>query len=497
MPSLNSSKGEQTGAVYGMTNMLRRLLREYGGHHMAVVFDAPGKTFRDELYPEYKANRPPMPEELADQIEPIHEIVRAMGIPLLMVQGVEADDVIGTLAKRARDKGFDVVISTGDKDMAQLVDSKVRMENTMDGGTLDSDGVKKKFGVSPEQMVDFLALVGDSVDNIPGVPKVGPKTASKWLATYNTLDEIVANADEIKGKVGENLRASLEQLPLSKQLVTINRNVDLDIEPSDLCVSAPDLAALKGWYSRLEFKTWLSEILEGEGQGEEIASTDQAPDYEIILEQKRFDDWVERLSASEQFAFDTETTSLNYMSAELVGVSFALEPSRAAYVPFAHSYQGAPKQLERDRVLNALRPLLESETKGKIGQNLKYDMSVLAKSDIRLRGVRFDTMLESYVLDSTATRHDMDSLALKYLAHKTISYEDVAGKGAKQKRFDEIPIEEAGQYAAEDADIALRLHLALWPKLSAEESLKTLFEEIEMPLSCALIVGFLFAGGSG
>jgi DNA polymerase-1 len=484
MPSLNNSKGEQTGAVYGMTNMLRRLLREYGGHHMVVVFDAPGKTFRDEIYPEYKSNRPPMPEELVAQIEPIHEIVRALGIPLLHVQGVEADDVIGTLAERARDEGFEVVISTGDKDMAQLVDSRIRIENTMDGGTLDPDGVKNKFGVLPSQMVDFLTLVGDSVDNIPGVPKVGPKTAAKWLETYDTLDAIVANAEEIKGKVGENLRASLEKLPLSKQLVTINRCVELDVEPGDLNVSAPDLAALKAWYSRLEFKTWLSEILQGEG--EESVSDSRPADYEIILDQERFDAWVERLSAAEQFAFDSETTSLDYMSAELVGVSFALEPKRAAYVPLAHRYEGAPEQLDRAGVLSALKPLLESKTKGKIGQNLKYDMSVLARYDISLRGIRFDTMLESYVLDSTATRHDMDSLSLKYLSHKTISFEDVAGKGAKQKRFDDVRIEEAGPYAAEDADIALRLHLSLWPKLSSEKPLRKLFEEIEMPLIAVL-----------
>ncbi len=486
MPSLNNSKGEQTGAVYGMTNMLRRLLREYKDHHMAVIFDAPGKTFRDDLYPEYKANRPPMPEELVAQIEPIHEIVRALGVPLLMVEGVEADDVIGTLAERAREEGFEVVISTGDKDMAQLVDSRIRIENTMDGGTLDPEGVKNKFGVSPEQMVDFLTLVGDSVDNIPGVPKVGPKTAAKWLDTYETLDAIVESADEIKGKVGENLRASLKQLPLSKQLVTINRSVDLDMDPSDLAVSAPDVAALKNWYSRLEFKTWLSEILD-EGSAE-VPAGDETPDYEIILDQKRFDQWIERLSAAEQFAFDTETTSLDYMSADLVGVSFAAEPGRAAYVPFGHSYEGAPKQLAEASVLSALKPLLESETKGKIGQNLKYDMSVLAKYGIRLSGVRYDTMLESYVLDSTATRHDMDSLALKYLSYKTISYEDVAGKGAKQKRFDEVRIDEAGPYAAEDADIALRLHLALWPRLSAEESLRSLFEEIEIPLIAVLSI---------
>ena len=484
MPSLSNSKGEQTGAVYGMTNMLRRLLRENEGAHIAVVFDAPGKTFRDDIYPEYKANRPPMPEELVAQIEPIHEIVRALGVPLLQVAGVEADDVIGTLAERGRDAGFEVVISTGDKDMAQLVDKKIRIENTMDGGVLDPEGVKSKFGVKPGQMVDYLTLVGDSVDNIPGVPKVGPKTAAKWLESYGTLDSIISSADEIKGKVGENLRASLDQLPLSKELVTIKRDCDLEIEPRDLALSEPNQAALREWYAQLEFKTWLAEILDGGSV--EAPDLDKSVEYEIVFEQRRFEAWIERLSAAELFAFDTETTSLDYMSAELVGVSFATEPGRAAYVPFGHSYEGAPKQLEKKQVLTALKPLLESQTPAKVGQNLKYDMSVLARYDIRLRGVRYDTMLESYVLDSTATRHDMDSLALKYLAHKNISYEDVAGNGAKQKRFDEIAVEEAGPYAAEDADVALKLHLTLWPKLRAEESLKSLFEEIEMPLIAVL-----------
>ena len=479
MPSLTNSSGEQTGAAYGMTNMLRKLLRESGTERIAVVFDAPGKTFRDEIYPEYKANRPPMPEELVAQIEPIHAIVRALGIPLLQVPGVEADDVIGTLADRARADGYQVVISTGDKDMAQLVDDLVVMENTMDGGRMDPAGVKKKFGVTPEQMVDYLTLVGDSVDNIPGVPKVGPKTAAKWLDVYGSLDRIIDSADEVKGKVGENLRASLEQLPRSRELVTIKRDVDVGISPEDLRLADADTAALREWYTRLEFKSWLAELLDGEDAG---TGADEETSYETVSDRERLDAWLERLGAADLFAFDTETTSLDYMTAELVGVSFAVESGRAAYVPLAHCYEGAPEQLDRDEVLRALKPLLEAETPAKVGQNLKYDMSVLARYGIALRGVRFDTMLESYVLDSTATRHDMDSLALKYLGRKTIHYEDVAGKGAKQKTFDQVDIGEATQYAAEDADVALRLHLALWPRLSAEGRLKELFETVEIPL---------------
>jgi DNA polymerase-1 len=462
-----------------MTNMLRRLLRESASDHVAVIFDAPGKTFRDEIYAEYKANRPPMPEELVAQIEPIHEIVRALGVPLLQISGVEADDVIGTLATMARDAGFEVVISTGDKDMAQLVDEQIRIENTMDDSTLDPAGVKKKFGVHPVQMVDFLTLVGDSSDNIPGVPKVGPKTAVKWLEAYGSLDGILANAEQIKGKVGENLRACRDRLPMSKQLVTIKLDVDVGVEPGALALSPPDAAALRDWYSRLEFKSWLAELLD---DGEEDAPADLPFEHEVILDEAALEDWVQRLRAADLFAFDTETTSLDYMRADLVGVSFAVEPGRAAYLPFGHRYEGAPQQLGAARVLEALRPLLESEAHAKVGQNLKYDMSVLARHGVTLRGVRFDTMLESYVLDSTATRHDMDSLALKYLSHKTIHYEDVAGKGAKQRTFDEVPIEAAAPYAAEDADVTLRLHLNLWPRLGKAPRLKSLFEEIEMPL---------------
>ena len=479
MPSLTNSKGRPTGAAYGMTNMLKRLEAEVAPELAAVVFDAKGKTFRDDLYPEYKANRPPMPAELRAQIEPIHALVRALGFPVLEVGGVEADDVIGTLAERAKEAGLDVLVSTGDKDMAQLVDDHVTMVNTMDGAILDSAGVLAKFGVPPASIVDYLTLVGDAVDNVPGVPKVGPKTAVKWLAQYGTVEEVVARADEIKGKVGENLRASLAQIPLSKDLVTIRRSVDLDVGPLDLELLEPDAEALRTLYGELEFKTWLGELLDEHG---DAPSEAPAAVYETVFNEAALDAWIERLGSADTFAFDTETTSLDYMRADLVGVSFAVEPGHAAYVPFGHDYPGAPDQLSRDLVLGKLRPLLESERPAKVGQNLKYDMSVLARAGFALAGVAFDTMLESYVLDSTATRHDMDSLALKYLGHRTIHYEDIAGKGAKQLSFNQIPIESAGPYAAEDADITLRLHQTLRPRLEAHPSLATLCDTVEVPL---------------
>ena len=480
MPSLTNSKSEPTGAAYGIVNMLRRLLADYDLSCVVVVFDAKGKTFRDDLYPEYKANRPPMPDELRRQLDPIRSLVRALGIPLLEVPGVEADDVIGTLAEQATAEGVDVTVSTGDKDLAQLVNDSVTMVNTMDGGVLDPDGVEAKFGIRPDRMVDYLTLVGDAVDNVPGVPKVGPKTAVKWLKAYGSLDEVIAHADDIGGKVGENLRAFLEQLPLSRELVTIKCDVPLDVRVGDLQREPPDKQALRELYSHLEFKTWLAEILSGEESAG--ATLEAAANYETVLECARLDTWIEQLQSADLFAFDTETTSLDYMTAELVGVSFATETGEAAYVPCGHSYDGAPEQLARDEVLSALKPLLEAEAHAKVGQNLKYDMSVLARHGVELRGVRFDTMLESYVLDSTATRHDMDSLALKYLSHRTIHFEDIAGKGAKQLTFDQIPLDQAGPYAAEDADVTLRLHGALWPRLQAESSLRTLFESIEMPL---------------
>ncbi len=481
MPSLSNSRGEPTGAVYGVINMLRKLLREYEPEHIAVVFDAKGKTFRDDLYPEYKAHRPPMPKELQQQIEPIHAIIRAMGIPLLVIDGVEADDVIGTLARQATERGMETLISTGDKDLAQLVNDHVTLINTMNDTVLTPQSVKEKFGVPPDKIVDYLALIGDSVDNIPGVPKVGPKTAAKWLQKWGSLDGIIAHADEIKGKVGENLRNALDRLPLSRRLVTIKQDVELPVTPEQLVRKPSDVATLRKLYQQLEFKSWLEELLnEEDGDGEEGGEDD--PEYTIITSWEAFEAWHRRLAEADGFAFDTETTSLNYMQAEIVGVSFAVRPGEAAYVPLAHDYPGAPSQLPRDEVLARLKPLLEDAAKPKLGQHLKYDMNVLANHGITLRGVRYDTMLESYVLDSTATRHDMDSLALKYLGRRTTHYEEVAGKGAKQIGFEQVPVEQAGPYAAEDADITLRLHETLWPRLCEQPLLKQLFEEVEIPL---------------
>ncbi len=487
LPALNNSHGEPTGAVYGVVNMLRRLLKDHACDHVAVVFDAKGKTFRDELFDQYKANRPPMPEELRSQLEPLLAIVEAMGLPLLRIPGVEADDVIGTLAIQAVALDMPVVISTGDKDMAQLVDADglITLTNTMTDTVLDAKGVEDKFGVPPRCIIDYLALVGDTSDNVPGVPKVGPKTAAKWLQDYGSLDEVIAHAHDIKGKVGENLRQHMAQLELSRQLVTIKCDVPLDMGPEQLQRQAPNNDALKEWFQRLEFKTWLSELLDTTGTpAAEVENHGgaPAPEYETVTDIAAFDRWVERLEHAELFAFDTETTSLNYMQAELVGVSFAVNAFEGAYVPVGHDYPGAPQQLDRDRVLERLRPLLESDAHAKVGQHLKYDMNVLARYGITLRGIRFDTMLESYVLDSTASRHDMDSLALKYLGHKTIHFEDVAGKGAKQLTFNQVALEQAAPYAAEDADVTLRLHHALWPRLQSLPGLQKLFEEIEMPL---------------
>jgi len=463
LPPLTNSKGEPTGAIVGVVNMLRKLIREYQPKYMAVVFDAPGKTFRDELYEEYKANRPPAPDELKAQIPLLHQIVEAMGLPLLVIDGVEADDVIGTLARRAAGKGMQVLISTGDKDMAQLVSDKVTLIDTMTDRVLDPEGVEQKFGVKPEQIVDFLALTGDTSDNIPGVPKCGPKTAAKWLKQYGTLDELMAHAGEIKGKVGDNLRASLEQLPLSRELTTIKADLDLDIQPEDLQPQPPDTEKLREIFRHMEASRLLAALDEEDPDPDAPSAAKSAAsgDYELILEKEHFEGWLQRLEQAGLFAFDTETTSLNYMQARLVGLSFALEPGKAAYVPLAHDYPGAPQQLEREWVLEKLRPLLESDLHPKLGQNLKYDMSVLARHGVAMRGIRFDTMLESYVLDSTATRHDMDSLAKKYLGYEPVSFQSIAGKGKQ---------------------LTLRLHQALWPKLEPEEGLRRVFEEIEMPL---------------
>ena len=480
MPNLANSRGESTGAVYGIVNMLRRLMREYDTPYLAVVFDAPGKTFRDRLYSAYKANRPPMPDELRSQIDKVHAVIRALGLPLLSVPDVEADDVIGTLARAATAYGMETLIVSGDKDLAQLVDTKVRMCDSMKDVVYDVEGVEAKFGVPPERIVDFLALVGDTSDNIPGVPKVGPKTAVRWLKEYGSLDQLVAQADGIPGKVGENLRASLDQLPLSHQLATVKCDVALEEQPDDLKIGTPDEDALRQLYAELEFKTWLSEL----GGLNEVDEGDGAAtaQYEIVLDKKALSRWLKQLSKAPLFAFDTETTSLNAMRARIVGVSFAVKPGEGAYVPLAHDYLDAPLQLNREEVLEALRPLLEDPNQEKVGQNLKYDCTVLSNHGITLAGMRFDTMLESYVLDSTGSRHDMDTLALKYLGHKTISFEAVAGKGKGQLSFNEVPLEEAGPYAAEDAEVTLRLHRVLFERLQNEQARREVFERIEMPL---------------
>ncbi len=483
LPELSNSQGQQTGAIYGVLNMLRKLVDTYRPLHMVVVFDAKGKTFRDDIYPQYKAHRPPMPEELSSQVPPLLGLVRAMGLPILEVPGVEADDVIGTLAKRATQAGWETVISTGDKDLAQLVNERVSLINTMNDTCLDEQGVVDKFGVRPDQIVDYLSLIGDSIDNIPGIPKVGPKTAGKWLSQYGSLDELVAHAADIKGKVGDNLRANLGQLPLAKDLVTIRCDLELGLELDQLTVKAPEFEVLRSWFERLEFKTWLGQ-LNGEKQQQVEQDSTAAPiaEYQTILTRQEFADWLQRLEQAALFALDTETTSLDYMQAQIVGLSFAMEPSRAAYLPVAHDYAGAPDQLDRDWVFEQLRPVLEDPQKAKLGHHLKYDRNVLFNHGIRLQGIAYDSMLESYVLDSTASRHDLDSLCQKYLSHTNIKFEDVAGKGARQLNFDQVPLEAASPYAAEDADMTLRLHQHFWPRLAAEPRLKALFEQLEMPL---------------
>jgi DNA polymerase-1 len=490
LPPLTTSKNHPTGAIKGVISMLRRLEQDFPGSKVVVVFDAKGKTFRHDIYEEYKANRPPMPEDLAVQIEPIHEIVRAMGLPLLIVPGVEADDVIGTLAYEATSKGIDVVVSTGDKDMAQLVSDHVTLINTMTETAMDREGVIEKFGVSPEQIIDYLALVGDKVDNIPGVNKCGPKTAVKWLQTYNDLDNLIEHADEIKGKIGEYLREATGTLPLSRELATIRLDVDLDFGLEDLQEREQDDNSLLELFKEYEFRSWIAELENTEGSAsdqrerstEEESAKPVEKQYSVVTEQGELDNWLQRLKAADQFAFDTETTSLRYMDAEIVGVSFAIEPGEAAYVPLGHDYMGAPDQLDRDDVLAQLKPLLENPDVNKIGQNLKYDKNVLANHGIHLEGIGDDTMVESYVLNSVATRHDMDSLAREYLGEQTITYESIAGKGAKQLTFNQIDLEKAGPYAAEDADITLRLHQALSPKLKETGKLESVYREIDLPL---------------
>ena len=501
LPPLSNSRGQPTGAIYGVLTMLQKLQRQFPLAHLIVVFDAPGKTFRDELFAEYKSHRPPMPNDLRSQIEPLLQAVQALGLPLLRLPGVEADDVIGTLACRAVAANQPVLISTGDKDMAQLVDENITLINTMTDSWLDRQGVKDKFDVWPEQIIDYLALIGDSTDNIPGIEKVGPKTGAKWLNAYGTLENLLAHAAEITGKVGENLRAGLDILTLSRKLATIRTDLDLPLDEGSVQRRPADVEALRELYSTLELRSLLRQ-LEGDSDATPATSADAAKRntaaesgavapaaadtverrYETVLDWPALERWLKTLSDAELFSFDTETTSLDYMQAEIVGVSFCVEPGHAAYVPLAHDYPGAPEQLDRDRVLAALRPLLEDPAHSKLGQHLKYDMHVLERAGIQLRGQRFDTMLESYVLNSTATRHDMDSMAKKYLGVDTIHFEDIAGKGAKQITFNQVSIETAAQYAAEDADITLRLHQWLWPQLTATPSLARLYTEIEQPL---------------
>jgi DNA polymerase-1 len=478
LPNLTNSAGEPTGALLGVANMLRRLINDAESENIAVVFDAKGPTFRHEMYDQYKANRPPMPGELAQQVEPIHEIVRLLGLPLIQVQGVEADDVIGTLAARAAAAKMDCVISTGDKDMAQLVDEHVSLVNTMTDTHMDADGVMEKFDVKPTQIVDFLALTGDKSDNIPGVEKCGPKTAAKWLNQWQDLESIMANAGEVKGKIGEYLRDGLEVLPLSRDLATIRTDLDLDIELGQLKREPVDESALRKFLQHNEFNSWLQEL----GADESPGTSAKPPEYSTVLDQASFEQWVAKLRAADLVAFDTETTSLDPMQAELVGLSFAVEANEAVYIPVGHNYPGMPAQLDQKYVLETLRPILEGESPKKTGQHIKYDMNVLSQYGLQVKGVAFDTMLESYVFNSTGSRHDMDSLALKYLGHHTTHYEDIAGKGAKQILFSQVSIEEAGHYAAEDADITLRLHQHLWPKLQAEPALEKVLSEIEMPL---------------
>ncbi|WP_165666385.1 DNA polymerase I [Metapseudomonas otitidis] len=499
LPPLMTSAGLPTGAVKGVLNMLKSLRKQYPDSPFAVVFDAKGGTFRDAMFAEYKANRPSMPDELRVQVEPLHATVRALGLPLLCVEGVEADDVIGTLARQSAAGGRQVVISTGDKDMAQLVDPHITLVNTMTGSTLDIDGVKEKFGVGPELIIDYLALMGDKVDNIPGVPGVGEKTALGLLTGVGGgLDVLYASLDKvpelpIRGAKGlpAKLLEHKDMAYLSYQLATIKCDVELNVEIDALHPGEPDREALAELYRTLEFKSWLDDLQrQAKSDGEQLALLDAPAEpavetrYETVLEQAQFDAWLKKLEAAPLIAFDTETTSLDAQQAQVVGVSFAVEAGEAAYVPLAHSYMGVPAQLDRDAVLQALKPLLEDPAKAKVGQHAKYDMNVLANAStpITVQGIAFDTMLESYVLDSTATRHDMDSLALKYLGHSTVRFEDIAGKGAKQLTFDQIALEQAGPYAAEDADVTLRLHQALWQKLEAVPSLVTVLKDIEMPL---------------
>lgn len=498
-PHLTNSKGEATGAVYGVVNMLRSLLSRYSPSHIAVVFDAKGKTFRNDMYGEYKAQRPPMPDDLRTQIEPLHKIIHAMGLPLISISGVEADDVIGTIALQASKEGRATLISTGDKDMAQLVNEHVTLINTMTDTIMGPEEVKAKYGVHPDRIIDFLALMGDKSDNIPGLPGVGEKTALAMLLGVGSVEKILADPQSVievgfRGSktMPTKIIDNADMLRLSYELATIKTDVKLEQDWHELTVKPQDRDELIKCFGEMEFKRWLAEVLDNKQPRGTVSDKDSDDDitvsptieaeYETILTMEALDKWIEQLNSAELIAIDTETTSLNYMEAELVGLSFATEAGKAAYLPLAHDYLDAPQQIDKTSALEKLRPILESDTPQKVGQNLKYDMSILANVGITLKGVRFDTMLESYVFNSIASRHDMDGLALKYLGHKNISFEEVAGKGAKQLTFNQVDLDIAGPYAAEDADITLRLHQHLWPRLEKEPKLASVFDELELPL---------------
>ncbi|WP_199099844.1 DNA polymerase I [Dyella sp. ASV21] len=497
LPPLSNAHGEPTGALFGVVNMLRSTLKAKPDY-VAFVSDAPGPTFRNALYDQYKANRPPMPDDLRAQVQPMLDIVSALGFPILRVDGVEADDVIGTLTEQAHAQGIEVEISTGDKDLAQLVRPGITLVNTMTNVTTDSAGVMDKFGVPPEQIVDFLALTGDTVDNVPGVPKCGPKTAAKWLAEYGSLDNLMANADKVGGKIGESLRAALPQLPLSRELVTIKTDVALEQPVTALTLHERHVAQLRELYTRYEFKQALKELdgaSAGAAPSPEVSrapaqgtllqnepTLNMAGQYELVTTQAQFDAWLLKVTHAPLVSFDTETTSIDAMQADIVGLSLSVEPGHACYVPLAHDYPGAPQQLSRDHVLAALKPFFEDPSRPKMGQHAKYDINILSHYGIALQGLKHDSMLESYVWNATATRHDMDSLAKKYLDVDTIKYEQVAGKGAKQIPFSQVDLDTACRYAAEDADITLRLHHALWPKLESIPALQAVYENIEIPL---------------
>lgn len=516
-PGTMSNGDIPTNAVYGVVNMLRSMMRQFASDRIAVIFDAKGKTFRDDMYPEYKANRPPMPDDLRCQIEPLHNVIRAMGLPLISIPGVEADDVIGTLASQASAMGMPVLISTGDKDMAQLVDDNVTLINTMTNVVMDREGVIEKFGIPPELIIDYLALMGDKVDNIPGIPGVGDKTATALLQGIGSIEKLYQNLDDIAAlgfrgskTMAKKLADNKDNADMSYQLATIKLDVELEETPESLVKAQPNIDELIKLYGQLVFKSWLNELLEGgsgvveadersaaTGAGAVRSSASAATstvemntsavtidrsNYETILDEASFNVWLEKLKAAELFAFDTETDSLDYMVANLVGLSFATEEGVAAYVPVAHDYLDAPQQLDRDWVLEQLKPILEDDTQAKVGQNLKYDMSVLARYGIEMKGIKHDTMLASYVFNSVGGKHDMDSLALRFLQHSCISFEQIAGKGKKQLTFNQIELGEASPYAAEDADVTLRLHNRLMENIEQDEKLKTIYEEIEVPL---------------